>query len=344
MKLGIHYSFQSTNGDWATAYEQGLEQIRTAEKYGFDCVTVAEHHFMNDGWIPSPMVACGAIASVTSTIRIGTNIVIVPLNNPVKIAEDLAVLDNLSRGRSILGLGLGGFGDEFNQLNVPSKERKPRLEEGLAIIKELLEKPRVTYKGDYWQVIDGQLTPKPVQKPRPPLWIGALEEPAIVRAARYGDAWIPSQVLSLFVLKEKTEIYNNALKACGKEPDGIERPLRREGYVAASADRAWEDIKDALLYEYGDVYYKSGNVRDEQGNRILPGERTYEEYIEELRKIFIISDPDTFIAKLEEYEKSIGTSLVLFRFQVPGLPHEKIIQCIKLIGEKIIPYFRENDR
>src|SRR5688500_1661346 len=146
VRLGLHYSPSSTTGmDWADLHEASIEQAVVAESYGFDSVVVAEHHFTKDGWVPSPIVVCGGLATRTKRIRIGTDIIVLPLHHPVTVAENMVTLDTLSRGRAICGVGLGWREQEFNTFGVPFKQRVGRLEEGTQLVRRLLAEENVTH-------------------------------------------------------------------------------------------------------------------------------------------------------------------------------------------------------
>ncbi|GBC68854.1 Alkanal monooxygenase beta chain [archaeon HR01] len=343
MKFGLAYSIQSPTKEWSQAYDNVVEQTLLAERLGFDSVLISEHHLTDDGYFPSPLVVAAGLSSVTRRIRVGTAVVLVPLHHPVEVAEAAAVTDVMSRGRLILGLGLGYRPEEFNLYNVPRRERGPRLEEGTTLIRRLLSEENVTFSGRFYKVNKVTLTPRPVQRP-PPIWIAAKFEPAIRRAARIGDAWFADPVTPLKVLKERNNIYLDELKRIGRDPAMLERPLWREAYVAGSDDEAWEVAKDGVLYIYGRDYFRWGHLQDEEGREVNPQNTSFEEFAETLRKRFIIRGVDGFIDEVEKYRREIGTNYFVFRIYFPGMRHDKALDAIRLIGTKIIPYFEEDKK
>lgn len=157
-------------------YREALELAAEAERLGFDSVWLSEHHFFADGYTPSTLVLAAAVAARSERIGIGTGVLLAPLHNAVRLAEDAATAQVLSGGRLVLGLGQGWKRDEFDGLGIPFAGRHLRLEEIVTTLREA------------WG--DGPVTPKP--EPPPPIWIGAMSEPAVRRAARIGDAYLAS--------------------------------------------------------------------------------------------------------------------------------------------------------
>src|SRR5258708_6729824 len=161
MRFGIRCS------EGGAKFSQALEEVRRAEELGFDSVFLGEHHGFEDYW-PSPQIALAAIAARSTRILLGTNIAILPLANPVRLAGEFALLDQISEGRAILGVGTGWSRQEFASLATPYEKRGQRLEEYVSLIKRLWTEPEVTFSGSYYELQAFSLTPRPVQKPAPP--------------------------------------------------------------------------------------------------------------------------------------------------------------------------------
>ena len=168
-------------------WDDTVEQCVKAEEWGYDSLWLQEHHSVEEGYYPSPWLALAGIAPHTKTVMLGTSVLIAPFHHPFHIAEDATMLDVISNGRCILGLGVGYRAAEFDLFNVPVKERGARTEESVRIIRALWAEDTVNFQGKHYQVNDARLLPKPIQKPRPPLWIGGWLEPACDRAARLAD-------------------------------------------------------------------------------------------------------------------------------------------------------------
>jgi probable F420-dependent oxidoreductase len=212
---------------------------RLAEGLGYHSVFVADHVIMprtlgsrypysRDGSFPydpdqnwlDPMVALGYLAGRTSTIRLGTSITVLPMRHPIITAKQIATADHLSGGRVIFGVGVGWMAEEFALLDASFHDRGRRMDESLRLIKTLWTEDNPRFAGQYFQVKDCAMTPKPVQKPHVPLWVGGDSPAAIARAARLGDGW-HSAGTSLAELPGKLRTLHDALDAAGRSREGF---------------------------------------------------------------------------------------------------------------------------
>ena len=183
--FGLWYDFRQKLplGDYARFYAECLEEIEEAETLGFTGVWLSEHHFMDDGYLPSPLVVAAAIAASTSTMTIGTNVLLLPMHHPLRVAEDAAVADLVSGGRFVLGVGQGYVQHEFETLGFRRKFRPSLFEEGIEVIRHALEDGRTGFDGKRWRFEDLPFEPRPKEKL--PIFVGAFADPAIDRAARF---------------------------------------------------------------------------------------------------------------------------------------------------------------
>jgi alkanesulfonate monooxygenase SsuD/methylene tetrahydromethanopterin reductase-like flavin-dependent oxidoreductase (luciferase family) len=194
VQFGVLYDFRNPpvwRRPWAQLYGDLLEQIVSLEDLGFDAVWLTEHHFVSDGYLPAVFPVAGAIAARTRRLRIGTNVLLLPLHHPVLVAENAAVLDLVSDGRCTLGVGQGYREQEFRGLGIRRAERPARMEEGLHIVRRCwaAEGP-FDHIGRFWQLHGVDVQPKPVQAGGVPIWVGARGAAALDRAARLGDGWL----------------------------------------------------------------------------------------------------------------------------------------------------------
>src|SRR5512144_361832 len=150
-------------------YRDALEEVLRGEELGFDSVWMEEHHSVVDHYWPSPLPVLAGFATRTSRVTLGTDILVAPFHHPVRLAEDVAMLDVMSNGRAVLGVAIGYKPDEFALYGVDLAKRGARFEEQLAIVKGLWTQERFTFRGAYYTV-DGRLEPKPVARPHPPIW------------------------------------------------------------------------------------------------------------------------------------------------------------------------------
>lgn len=334
--FGVHYSCQSPDGASERVYRETVEQARTAEALGFDSFSVAEHHFLPDGWVPTPFVLLGSLAGVTDEARLGTNVTVLPLHDPIRVAERAAVLDVLTGGSFRLGVSLGWRDEEFDAFGIPKRERAPRLEEGLELVSRLLNDRSVTYDGDYYSVSDLTVMPRPVQE-HVPVWCGGQAPAAIRRAARLADAWSVSPIESRSELAESVEIYREALSEQDRSYEDVHVPLRREVYVAEDDETAWEEAGEAVLREYREVYgdYDAVDETFEEASR----EEAVERLREHARGRFIVGGPETAIEEFERFHDVVGMDEVLVRTHFPGLDIDLAEKSLRVISEEVMPHF-----
>ncbi len=158
-------------------FEETLRECERAEAAGFDSIWLGEHH-NNPVLYPAPLIGLTAVASRTHSIRLGTGVLLLPLYHPVMVAEEGAMVDMISGGRLILGIGAGYAPEEFAAFGYSLKERGSRLEEGASLLLRLWTEENVTHHGKHYRVDNATVAPRPVQRPRPPIWFGAWAEPA----------------------------------------------------------------------------------------------------------------------------------------------------------------------
>ena len=189
MRFGFMMPFQNPPR-WARPYpelyREYIEQTVFAEELGYDTIWLTEHHFDDDGWSPSLLPLAAGIATRTSRIRIGTFILILPFQHALRVAEDAATVDILSNGRLDLGVGKGYRVKEFTGFGIPRDQREALLEEGLEVIRRAWTEESFSFEGKFYQLRDVRLSPRPVQQPHPPVWIGARGKKSVERAARLG--------------------------------------------------------------------------------------------------------------------------------------------------------------
>jgi alkanesulfonate monooxygenase SsuD/methylene tetrahydromethanopterin reductase-like flavin-dependent oxidoreductase (luciferase family) len=305
--------------------DAGLEDIAWADSQGFSSVVFAEHHFLDDGWLPRPMLLAAAAAAVTSRMRVGTDIVVLPLHHPVAVAEEAAVLDVMSGGRALLGVGLGWIEAEFDGFGVPYRRRAKVYARSIEIVKALLRGETVDDDGHY-SFTGARVRPLPVAPGGIPFWMGALYDPGVRRAARSGDAWIMPPGNRLPQLAEQQRLFEETRAEAGLPPV-TERPLRREAFVAETDQAAWELFAPGIRHEYGKVY--------------RPLHPTYPEpdTLDALRRwgedLFVVGSPETVAAELRRYEDELGATECLVRFQLPSVSRGAVREALEGLAEAI---------
>lgn len=315
-------------------YQEALNQIELAEKLGFDSVWLEEHHGTSRHYHPSPLIYLAGFATRTERILLGTDIAILPLYHPVRLAEDVAQLDIMSAGRVILGVAIGYREEEFAAFQTPLKGRGAQFEEMLELIKRLWTEEDVDFRSERYALSSFTLEPKPLQKPRPPIWLGGWGKLSIQRAATLGDAWIPGPTANLAKLKEAQARYNNHLLELGVDPQSRPRPLTRDVVIAARDEEAEELAQNYLLPAYRDEYSTWSHPL------IGTSDATATDILEELRKDrFIIGSPSQVIEQISFFEEQFGMDHLICRLHFPGMPPDKVLEAVRLIGEEVIPVF-----
>jgi alkanesulfonate monooxygenase SsuD/methylene tetrahydromethanopterin reductase-like flavin-dependent oxidoreductase (luciferase family) len=192
IRFGLWYDFRNPP-QWrrpaTELYASTLEHIQYAERLGFEAIWTSEHHFIEDGYSPSLLPICAAIAAKTTRARIGTNVLLLPLHDPLRVAEDAATVDVISGGRFDLGVAVGYKLEEFTGFGIDRRTRAGRMEEAAAVIRKAWAPGPFTFEGKYYQYRNVDVTPKPAQDPMP-LWFGGFSDPAVRRGARLGDGLV----------------------------------------------------------------------------------------------------------------------------------------------------------
>lgn len=336
MKFGIGLFGMQTHPELPYShpelYKNALDQVKLAEEANFDSAWISEHHFLEDGYCPSPAVIAGAIAAVTSKIRIGSSGIILPLHNPLKVAEDAAVVDNISNGRFDLGVVLGYRKEEFEGMGVPMSQRPSRMDEGIEVLEKALSGEAFTYEGKRHKFENATLTPKPVQNPIP-LYIGAFEEPAIRRAGRYGYPLLIGPGRTVGMVRDTLAYYNDEAKKVGKSTDDIEHILLRETFVSPDRDKAIEGGNNFIISMYK-FYFTLGIKMFVRGQQLKDIDDPLFEHLAEER--FIIGTPEDCIKEIEMYRDELGINYISCRMVFPQATHEIISSCIETFGKEVI--------
>lgn len=247
LRFGLWYAFRNPAAwrrPFPELYAEVFEQIRWAEGIGFDDVWLTEHHFCEDGHAPSILPLAAAIAALTSRIRIGTGVLLLPLHNPVRVAEDGATIDIISNGRFELGVGVGYRPQEFPPLGASRSERATRTDEGLEIIRRLWSGETLEFSGRHHQFENVKLEPMPVQNP-PPIWVGGFAPAAARRAARLGDGYLGTADDGTL-----SALYREELEKAGKDPQSG-RLAGGHFWMIASRDpeKTWAELAPHVLYQ-----------------------------------------------------------------------------------------------
>jgi probable F420-dependent oxidoreductase len=312
-------------------YREALEEVTRAEELGFDSVWMEEHHSVTNHYWPSPLTVLAGFATRTSRMTLGTDIVVAAFHHPVRLAEDVAMLDVMSGGRLVLGIAIGYKPDEFALYGVELEKRGARFEEQLAILKGLWTEERVDFKGRYYTVA-GRLEPKPVQKPHPPLWIGGWGEITLRRAATLADNWIPGPTADLRRLLDGKRQFVERRRATGLA-NPTEWPLTRDVIIADTDARARELAEEHIMVAYRREY--AGGWRHPFIDASIATD--LDKLMEDR---FIIGGPEQCVARLRRFVEQYGLTHLICRMFFPGMPHTQIMRGLELLAREVMPAFR----
>jgi alkanesulfonate monooxygenase SsuD/methylene tetrahydromethanopterin reductase-like flavin-dependent oxidoreductase (luciferase family) len=315
-------------------FQEALAEAVLGEELGFDSVWLEEHHSIRNHYWASPLMALAGIASRTRRIELGTDIAIMPFYHPVRLAEDVAMLDVVSNGRVIFGGAIGYRPPEFDLYGINLDERGGRYVEILKIMRGLWTQEQVEFHGKFFDVV-GSIEPKPIRVP--PIWLGGWGDLSLKRAATLGDAWVPGPTANLEKLLNAQKQYQDNLRALGKDPAQCPTPLTREVVIAETSERAWQLAEKHLLINYRDEYGGGAWKHPLIGAK----DSTPVNQLDALaRDRFLVGNPDQVIAQLKHFQVTFGVDHLICRLYFPGMPHEHIKNELRLIASQVMPEFK----
>jgi probable F420-dependent oxidoreductase len=310
-------------------WRESLDEVTRAEELGFDSVWMEEHHSVTDHYWPSPLTILAGYASRTSRMMLGTDIVVAPFHHPVRLAEEVALLDVMSNGRMTLGIAIGYKPDEFALYGVDLAKRGARFEEQLAIMRALWTEEHVSFKGRYYTV-EGRLEPKPLTRPHPPLWIGGWGDLTLRRAATLADNWIPGPTADLRRLLAGKKRFLEQRQAAGRMAPISEWPLTRDVIIAETDQRARELAEEHIMVAYRREY--AGGWRHPFIDAAIATDLD-----KLMQDRFIIGGPDQVIAKVRRFVEQYGMTHLICRLFFPGMPHGHIMRELELLSREVMP-------
>jgi probable F420-dependent oxidoreductase len=313
-------------------FETTLQDCERAEALGFDSVWLGEHH-NHPLLYPTPLIGLAAIAGRTRRLSLGTGVLLLPLYHPLAVAEEGAMVDLISGGRLILGLGAGYAPEEFSAFGISIKERGRRLAEGAALLCRLWTEEHVSHAGRYYRVSDVTLGPRPVQQPRPPIWFAGWVEPAIRRAARLGDAWLGGPSARLGELAECVHIFQAAWQEEARATPRPDIALMRYVFVADSLEQAYATVGDATLRIFENAYFRWPHPVVKRP----PGTLTIQELAKDR---FILGNSAQCIEQIERFRQELGLTHLICRLSFPGVPREASSVSAERFTQEVMPVLR----
>ena len=331
MKVGVHVGQVVLRGyDLQQQWQEQLEQFRASRDAGFDFIAWGHHWLIDPFQHFQPIPVLARFAAEAGTMELATGVLLTPLLNPVQVAEDIATLDHICRGRFILGMGLGYRPEEFEAAGFKMSERVSRFEEGLTLMKRLWTETEVTHQGRFYHVTDARPTARPYQKPYPRIWLAAMTEPAIKRAGRLGHAFYAIGTLRYDELRHALGVWRASLQESG-QPLPSEVPVHREFYVASTHEDAWAKARPNVEAKY-QGYAQHG----------LPGvAASLAAGVDHLMDDpFVIGAPDECLGKLVRY-RDLGVTHLGLRLFWPLMDQKDVLRMIDLVGSRVLPALRK---
>jgi alkanesulfonate monooxygenase SsuD/methylene tetrahydromethanopterin reductase-like flavin-dependent oxidoreductase (luciferase family) len=358
MKWGVFSLSQIPDLSRTTeAFDEDMAFFQEAEAQGYDTVWLAEHLFSTYGLVTSTQVLAAAVAKATSRIKIGTAVVVVPFNHPLRTASDFALVDHLSHGRLLFGAGRAYQPHEFVGLGVPMEDSRAMYEEGLDIVRRAWTEETVTADGQFWTIPQPvEVLPKPYQKPHPPIYQACISPESFVSAARSG---VSLQLASPFTyrtyreqwvekLAENLDIYEQECEKLGRDPKAAERMILLPFFVGESDEEAQAIYRERVEWFYAKVTANQKSVPGQAD--VVKG---YELTMAESRKTLaggylafdkllqynaaIAGSPDTCVEKLNTLLEQLGITEFVLWYNIGGMPLEQSMKAMKLMKAEVAP-------
>jgi alkanesulfonate monooxygenase SsuD/methylene tetrahydromethanopterin reductase-like flavin-dependent oxidoreductase (luciferase family) len=329
--LGVWYDFRNPvtwRISWQQLYNEILDQARWAEELGFNSVWLSEHHFTDDGYMPSIPAALAAIAARTQRVRLGTAVLLAPLHHPLRLAEDLAVVDLISNGRLDVGLAAGYRSKEFEVMAVPRAERGQRTEETIQLLRLAWSGEQFSFRGKSYRYEDVTVTPQPAQQPGPPIFLGGSSVPAARRAGRLGCGFAADSGGSL----DLYQVYIDAFTAVAGGLAAPEIKANRLVYVTDDPERAWNLLGPHLLYQ-NNMYAQWAREAGDPGAR----QADLTDAAQLPKDDFLIGTPEQILAELRSVFAQGPVTEIMFWARPPGLSQADSSASLQLIADQVIP-------
>jgi alkanesulfonate monooxygenase SsuD/methylene tetrahydromethanopterin reductase-like flavin-dependent oxidoreductase (luciferase family) len=330
LRFGVCYDFRNPPDSGVTdqhLYAEIMEQVQWLDKIGADLVWFTEHHFVDDGYLPSWIPVASAMAAVTSHVRFGTDICLMPFNHPIRLAEDLAVLDNLSGGRVEVGIGMGYAPHEFRGFGFPVSRRLSLMNEGIEVLQRCFTGEKFSYSGKRYQFEDVIITPGYVQEGGPPLWLAAMSEAGALRAAEYNTNFLPQGLK-----KNSFDPWVDALTKSDRNPSDYRVGIIRSILVTDDRDTDWPIVRVAEKYRMKlyERFFAESNDDGFSNNQGEPVPQTW-----------IIGNVDECVEQLFTFITEFGMTDIVSMAVPPGLRTEQMAGSLGKLFTEVVPRVKQ---
>ena len=349
MKFGLHYLMSCADGQSAAQrYQETLDQATRAEALGFESVWPVEHHFNRAvSILPCPALLLAAIASRTSTLRLGTAIVQLPLAHPMRIAEELATLDVLSGGRVEAGVGRGGNPTHFAGYGVSMAESRDRMIEALGYIRRAWTEERFSFQGRFFQADDLALAPRPIQQPHPPIRIAVNSAETAAWAGREGyPIFLASNVNPFPKLRELVPLYRGARADAGHAPFAADDlTLVMPVYVGETRRQVEREVSPSVRQfaasaaSVAQTWIAKASEAERPKLQALFEQMCGMTY-ETVNAVTAIFDtPSACVERLQHVREELNPGRLICWFNFGGLvPHDQVMRSMELFSSRVLPH------
>ncbi|MBL8675438.1 MAG: LLM class flavin-dependent oxidoreductase [Rhodospirillales bacterium] len=328
LRIGCVYDFRNTpesGMDNPSLYAAIIEQIATLDRLGLDLVWFTEHHFLDDGYLPSWIPVAGAIAARTKRVKLSSDVCLLPFNHPVRLAEDLAVLDNLSGGRVELGVGMGYAPHEFKGFGLPVSRRVSLTDEGIEVLRRCFSGERFSFHGKRYTFEDVVIRPGYVQAGGPPLWIAAMSGAGAERAAKFDSNFLPQGARTAVL-----DPWRAALRGSGRDPDTYRVGIIRSCLVTDDRERDWPAVRAAERYR-GEVY-RSFNAGEGSAGGVAGNTREAS-----IPQSWVVGDVEHCVRELTAFVREYGITDLVTWAVPPGMRPEQMDASLERFVRDVAP-------
>ena len=334
-QVGLFLSNQQPpDRDPVEALDEQLAMVEHAREAGWDAIFTGHHYLLPEVRKLQPIPFLARLAAEAGDMRVGVAILLLALQNPVDAAENMASLDVITQGRLIVGAALGYREAEYEAFAIPQGERVRRFEENLRVLTRLLEGEEVSVELPWCRTQGARLVNRPVQAPRPPLWIGANNDGAVQRAARMGDTWMINPHARMDTVQRQMSLFREAREDAGRSPAPEELPAVKEIFCADTREEAFERCLPYLGEKYR--HYLSWGQ-----DGAMPTGDTLGLPIEELvDNRFVVGTPQDCLDVLTAWRDEVGVNHFVFRTDWVGMPHGYARRSLELLSVEVIPALR----
>jgi alkanesulfonate monooxygenase SsuD/methylene tetrahydromethanopterin reductase-like flavin-dependent oxidoreductase (luciferase family) len=331
LRLGVAYDFRNppaSGMSHQSLYAVIMDQVAWLDGLGLDLVWFTEHHFVEDGYLPSWIPVAAAMAARTKHVRFSCDVCLLPFNHPIRLAEDLAVLDNISGGRVEIGVGMGYAPHEFRGFGLPVSRRVSLTDEGIEVLRRAFTGEKFSFEGKRYNFQDVTITPGYVQPGGPPLWIAAMSEAGALRAARFGANLLPQGPRA-----QSLDAWTAKLRAEGRDPAAHRIGIIRSCLVTDDRERDWGAVRIAERRRM-EVYNR---FREEAGGHggvagITEADR--------IPQTWVVGDVDHCVAELTSFIEEYGLTDIVSWAVPPGMRPDEMSPSLERFARDVAPRLR----